>query len=82
LPIILHTSRQELSQVLSKLIFEKDELHPSRQRMVLFAACATICAMPTADKSNRSAAGTLHPHRTDGQTMTAYTALNFLTSLD
>jgi len=35
---------------------------------------ATICAMPTADESNHSAAGTLHGHRTDGHT-TAYTAL-------
>jgi len=33
--------------------------------------------MPTADESNHSAAGTLHPHRTDELTTTAYTALNF-----
>jgi len=26
----------------------------------------TVCAMPTADESNHSAAGTLHSQRTDG----------------
>ena len=37
--------------------------HPSRQRMHSPASCAISCAMPTADESSHSAAGTLHPHR-------------------
>jgi len=41
-------------------------------------ACATICAMPTADEYNHSAALTLDPHTLpDGHTTPAYTALNF-----
>ena len=36
---------------------------PLTQRMDSPASCATSCAMPIADKSNHSAAGTLHPHR-------------------
>jgi len=34
------------------------------QRMDSPASCAS-CTMPTTDKSNHSAAGTLHPHHTD-----------------
>jgi len=37
--------------------------------------CATICAMPTEDESNHSAAGTLHPQCTDGYMRIAYTVL-------
>ena len=32
------------------------------QRMDSPAFCGTSCAMPTADESNHSAAGTTHPH--------------------
>jgi len=61
----------------SLVIWKETRRHFSRQRMDSPAACATIRAMPTADKSNHSAAGTLHPHCTDGHTITVYTALNF-----
>jgi len=37
-------------------------------------ACATICAIPTADESNHSPAGMLHPPYTDGHSTTAYIA--------
>ena len=33
------------------------------QRMDSPISCATNCVMPTADESNHSAAGTLHPHQ-------------------
>jgi len=36
--------------------------YPSRQRLDLLASCATSCVIPTADESNHSATGTLHPH--------------------
>jgi len=52
---------------------------PSWQRMDSSAACATICPMATADKSNHWSTGTLHPHHTDGHTMMTYTVLNFPT---
>jgi len=39
----------------------KAHRHPSQQRMHLSAVCAS-CAMTTADQSNYSAAGTLHPY--------------------
>ena len=35
----------------------------SRQRMHSPASCAACCAIPIADESSHSAAGTLHPHR-------------------
>ena len=35
---------------------------PLMQRMDSPTACVTNCTMPTADKSNHSAAGMLHPH--------------------
>ena len=59
-------------QVLPKVIWGEPRRHPSRQRMDSPAACAIICAMLTAEESNHSAAGTLHPHRTDWHTTTAY----------
>jgi len=62
-------------QVFPKVIWEEPQRHSLRQRMDSPAACATICAMPTADESNHSAANTLHQHRTVGDTTTAYTAL-------
>jgi len=39
----------------------------------LATVCATICAISTADKSNLSATGMLHSHRTDGHTTTIQT---------
>jgi len=51
-----------------KVTWEEPRRHSSRQRMNSAAVCATICAMSTADESNHSAAGTLHPHRTDRRT--------------
>jgi len=44
---------------------------PSRQRMDSLAACHYLCNA----HCSHSAAGTLHPHCTDGHTTTAYTAL-------
>jgi len=58
----------------SPLIWEEPRRHPARQKMDSPAACAS-CAMPIAVESNHSAAGTLHPHHTDGQTTTTCTAL-------
>jgi len=58
---------QQLKQVLPKVILEEPHRQPSRERMDSPAACAS-CAMPTADESNHSAAGTLHPHRRTGWT--------------
>jgi len=46
-----------------KVTWEEPRRHPSRQRMDSLTACAS-CTMPTADESNHSAAGTLHPNRT------------------
>jgi len=43
------TSGQKLSQVLHKITGEEPHHHRSRKRVDLPAACATICAMPTAD---------------------------------
>jgi len=42
--------------------FKRARCHPSWQRMHSPTSCATICTMPSADESNHSAAGTLHPH--------------------
>jgi len=61
--------------------------HPSRQRMHSSAApswqrmhsFAVYCAMPTTDKSNHSAAGTLHSHCS--ATFFLYVTLRCLTSL-
>jgi len=53
--------RLELLQVLPKLVWEEPHCHLSQQKMDSPTACA-ICAMPTADESNYSAASTLHPH--------------------
>jgi len=49
----------------SSVIWKETCRQPSRQRMDK-PACATICAMPTVDEPNHSAAGTLHIHHTDG----------------
>ena len=54
--------RQVCKQVLPKVIWEEPRRHPSWQRMDSPAACAS-CAVPTADESNHSAAGTLHPQQ-------------------
>jgi len=43
-----------------KVIWEQPRRHPSQQRMDLPAASAN--PMPTVDKSNHSATGTLHPY--------------------
>jgi len=36
--------------------------YPLWQRMDLHASCATNCTVPTADKSNHSTTGMIHPH--------------------
>jgi len=43
--------------------FGKSATLPSRQRMDSPASCATNCAVPSAEESNHSSVGTLHPHR-------------------
>jgi len=49
--------------VLPKVIWEEPRCHPSwREWTHLLHVLAKICAMTTADESNDSAAGTLHPH--------------------
>jgi len=53
--------------------FGNSALPPSRQRMDLPAAYAS-CAMSTADESNHSAAGTLHPQRSATSILFSYTA--------
>jgi len=75
LPISAYIQRGTL-QVLPTVIWGR-HCHTWWKRMDSPTGCATICAMPTADKSNHSATGTLHPHLTDGHMMTAYTMLNF-----
>jgi len=50
-------------QVFPKVIWEELHYHPSQQRMSSPTACATICAMFTADMSNHSVTGMLQPHR-------------------
>jgi len=48
-------------QVLPKVIWEEPRRHLSRQRMDSPAAC-TSYTLPTANETNHSAAGMLHPH--------------------
>ena len=50
------------NNVLLKVIWEEPLCHPFLQRMDSPASFATSFAMPTADESNHSGAGTLHPH--------------------
>jgi len=57
----------EREQVLPQSHLGRAHLHPSWQRMDSPAACASF-AVPTADESNHSVAGTLYPHHTDGHT--------------
>ena len=53
-------------RIMPQVIWEEPRRLPPRQIMDSPAVCAS-CAMPTADESNHSAAGTLHPHNTDEQ---------------
>jgi len=47
-----------------EVIWEEPRRRPSRREWThLLRVHDTSCAMPTADESNHSAAGTLHPHR-------------------
>jgi len=47
-----------------KVIWEEYVAIPhGRECSRLLRTCAASCAVPTADESNHSAAGTLHPHR-------------------
>jgi len=49
--------------------------YPSWQRMDTPASCATSCVIPTADESNHSSMGTLHPHHSATATCILYVTL-------
>ena len=59
--MLSHLTLSELNKSSPKS-FEKSALLPSWQRMDWPALCATSCTIPTADETNHSATGTLHPH--------------------
>jgi len=73
-PGLFTTWSEKLLTSPPKVIWEEPSRQPSWQKMDSPTTCAN-CTMPTADKSNHSATGTLHPHHTDGNTTMAYMVL-------